>query len=95
MKPSPLPVGETVKPIPEANSPLESHYQGQFVTLSPINPAVDIDELHKYSHGSEQKEQLWTYMGYGPFDDTISMRKWLEQIKASQDPLFLTFRRRK
>jgi len=34
-------------------------------------------------------------MGYGPFDDTISMRKWLEQIKASQDPLFLTFRRRK
>ena len=90
MKQSPPPVGEIVESMPESISPLSSHFQGQFVTLSPINPEVDVAELYECSHGSEEKEQLWTYMAYGPFDGTLSMREWLEQIKASEDPLFLT-----
>ncbi|MBX3050298.1 MAG: GNAT family N-acetyltransferase [Caldilineaceae bacterium] len=87
---NPLPVGPLVIPIDNPIPPRCQIYTGQFVTLTPVDPAADIAELYAASHGDPVREQLWTYMPYGPFVDQAAMQNWLEQCQASIDPLFLT-----
>ena len=85
-----LPVGNIVRPITNVDLPQRTDYIGKFITLSPIDPQVDIAELYECSHGSDIKEHIWTYMSYGPFDSTHSMQKWLAEGTRSNDPLFFT-----
>ena len=88
MTQSTLPVGNLVQPIAHVDVPQRTDYKGRFITLSPINPQTDVGELYECSHGSEVKEQIWTYMSYGPFEDEHGMHTWLEEGAGSQDPLF-------
>ena len=90
MTQSPLPVGNIIKPIAHIQPPQRVNYTGQFITLSSINPQTDVVELYDCSHGSVSKEQIWTYMSYGPFDSKHSMQIWLEEGAKSEDPLFFT-----
>lgn len=85
-----LPVGNIVQPITNVDLPQRTDYIGKFIRLSPINPQADIAELYECSHGSDIKEQIWTYMSYGPFDNKHSMQGWLEEGAESSDPLFFT-----
>lgn len=85
-----LPIGNIVRPVTNVDLPQKTDYVGKFVMLSPVNPMTDVAELYACSHGSDIKEQIWTYMSYGPFDGTNSMQKWLEKGAESQDPLFFT-----
>ena len=85
-----LPVGNVVESIAHVDVPQKADYEGKFITLSPINPQTDVAELYGCSHGSDVKEQIWTYMSYGPFDDEHSMQTWLEEGVGSEDPLFFT-----
>ena len=85
-----LPVGDIVKPIASVDLPQRTDYVGKFVTLFPVNPHADVAELYACSHGSVIKEQIWTYMSYGPFDSKRSMQIWLEEGTESEDPLFFT-----
>lgn len=85
-----LPVGEPVE-LRAAVLPLPGQtYSGRFVTLGPCDPEKDVTELYQASHGSEDREQLWTYMAYGPFADDRAMLGWLRECQRSTDPLFLT-----
>lgn len=90
MPQSSLPVGNIVQPIASVDLPQRTDYVGKFITLSPVDPQADAAELYACSHGSDIKEQIWTYMSYGPFDSTHSMHRWLEEGAGSQDPLFFT-----
>ena len=90
MTESPLQVGNIVQPIVLADLPQRADYAGKFITLSPVNPQVDVAELYSCSHGSDIKEQIWTYMSYGPFDGEYSMQMWLDEKARSEDPLFFT-----
>ena len=90
MKQSSLQVGNIVKPIAHIDLPQKTDYTGKFITLSPVNPQVDVVELYECSHGSHTQEHIWTYMSYGPFDSTNSMQAWLEEGTESEDPLFFT-----
>ena len=90
---SSLPVGNIVTPIAHADVPQKTNYTGKFIKLSPINPQTDIAELYECSHGSDIKEQIWTYMSYGPFDSRHSMQDWLEEGAESNDPCFFTVHR--
>ncbi len=90
MTQSSLQVGNTVQPIASVDLPQRTDYVGKFITLSPVDPQVDVAELYECSHGSDIKEQIWTYMSYGPFDSTHSMQEWLAEGAESQDPLFFT-----
>ena len=85
-----LPVGNIVRPVTNVDLPQRTDYVGKFITLSPVNSKADVAELYECSHGSDIKEQLWTYMSYGPFDSTHGMQKWLEEGAESEDPLFFT-----
>lgn len=85
-----LPIGNPVQPVVPADLPQRTDYEGKFITLSPVDPQADVAELYACSHGSNIKEQIWTYMSYGPFDNKHSMQGWLEEGAASMDPLFFT-----
>ncbi len=90
VSPSRLPVGEPVDEGCLQNMPQKREYQGQFVTLSPVDAKSDAHELYDCSHQTEEKESLWTYMGYGPFPDEYAMGEWLLENAESSDPLFFT-----
>ena len=90
MRQPPLPVGNIIKPIAHIDLPQRTDYEGKFIRLSPVNPQTDVVELYDCSHGSETKEQIWTYMSYGPFDSAHNMQMWLEEGAESQDPRFFT-----
>lgn len=85
-----LPRGELVENSTPAQPPGRKRYEGRYVDLSPVDPEKDVNELYRYSHGSEENIRLWTYMAYGPFSDETTMQNWLSDCKASNDPLFLT-----
>lgn len=64
---------------------------GQFVTLKPLVPGRDVDALYAASHGSPQKEAVWTYLFYGPFESSSSMKDWMEtEMVGKTDPLAWT-----
>ena len=90
MTQSSLQVGNIIESITHIELPQRTDYKGRFITLLPVNPQDDVTDLYECSHGSDIKEQIWTYMSYGPFDNTHSMQKWLEEGAVSQDPLFFT-----
>ena len=71
---SSLPVGNSVQPMAYVDVPQKTDYTGKFITLSPINPQTDVAELYECSHGSDMQEQIWTYMSYGPFDNSLNAR---------------------
>ncbi|MDE0399933.1 MAG: GNAT family protein [Candidatus Poribacteria bacterium] len=90
MPQSSLPVGNIIKSTVPIDLPQRTDYKGKFIRLLPVNPQTDVTELYHCSHGSVSKEQIWTYMSYGPFDSTHDMHKWLEEGARSEDPLFFT-----
>ncbi len=84
-----LPVGEPVDDTPAA-APAREALTGRFVELLPLDPAADVAELYEASHGSAEKERLWTYLPRGPFRGRQEMLAWLEGLAAAEDPLFFT-----
>ena len=84
------PVGDAVEPIAHVDIPRRTDYIGEFVTLSQVKPQADVEQLFAGTHGSAPKEQVWTYLPYGPFTGVESMQAWLAQQAATDDPLFFT-----
>jgi RimJ/RimL family protein N-acetyltransferase len=82
-------LGEPVQAIAPMEPPRLQVYDGQFVTLQPIQAEADVDDLYNGSHGNPTVETLWTYMSYGPFADRQEMQQWLAECQASTEPLFL------
>jgi RimJ/RimL family protein N-acetyltransferase len=85
---SSTPIGELVDTSP-AKRPQPVILEGRIVTLRPIQPDTDADDLYTGSHGPEV-EQLWRYMPEGPFPDRASFHANLSQKAVSQDRLFFT-----
>ena len=88
------PVGAVIESLTHVGVPRQIDYEGKFVVLSPVNPETDAEELYECTHGSCMKEQIWTYMSYGPFDSVHSMQQWLKVRAKSKDPLFFTVHHR-
>jgi RimJ/RimL family protein N-acetyltransferase len=85
--PSALPVGEPVSDLEVARPP-RTALEGAFVSLEPIDPGRHAEGLFAAGHGSADADALWTYMPYGPFADLAAMRRWLDGLPGSDDPLF-------
>ena len=65
--------------------------KGQFVTLKALILERDVDALYAASHGTPEKEAIWNYLFYGPFDSPSTMKDWMEENIVSQsDPLTWT-----
>jgi len=85
-----LPIGKVVEDIGPLQTPAKREYSGDFVTLQPVEPERDVDELFLNSHGSDVKQRIWTYMAYGPFSTKDDMLDWLMGCKASTNMSFFT-----
>ncbi len=81
-----LPIGEAVDVTP-AGRPTRRTRTGRFVTLSPVDPNLHAGPLFE---ATRDAPDVWTYLGYGPFDDEAAMRTWLGSLVPQEDPLFLT-----
>lgn len=72
-------------------SPEHIQLNGQFVTLKPLVPERDVDSLYSGSHGTPEKEAVWNYLFYGPFDSPSAMKDWMEMdMIGKSDPLTWT-----
>jgi len=85
-----LPIGAIVENTMPASIPPQKIYAGEFVKLHPVDPDNDVDELFLNSHGSDEKERLWTYMAYGPFTQKNEMLEWLKGCEAATNMSFFT-----
>jgi len=77
---------------------------GSLVELSPLELAVDVDELWEVSSGApstldarsidayDADERVWRYMSGGPFDDPAALRGWLAPQVAAADGLPMAVR---
>ena len=68
-------------------SPENIQLSGQFVTLKPIVPERDVARLYLGSHGTPEKEAVWSYMSYGPFDSPSAMKAWMERDMSGKSDL--------
>jgi RimJ/RimL family protein N-acetyltransferase len=84
-----LPVGD---PVPDLEAPplSRSTLEGRYVTLREPHPEADASILYPVTHGDPGLEEVWTYMGYGPFSDEEAMASWIRGCGASTDPLWST-----
>jgi RimJ/RimL family protein N-acetyltransferase len=87
-----FPVGALVSDASAAPYPPRQALAGRHVTLTPLDPEQDGAALHDASHGSTDKQAIWTYLPYGPFDSPAVMTAWLRDMARQQDPLFFTVR---
>lgn len=76
---------------PTWRSPDLLQLNGQFVTLKPLLPERDTEALYAASHGTPEKEAVWRYLFYGPFESIFVMKDWMEQnLAGKSDPLTWT-----
>jgi RimJ/RimL family protein N-acetyltransferase len=86
MKDDALPIGPALdwRPVP---APQKRVIEGRYVRLEPVDVARHAEDLFALSEGSDE---IWTYLGYGPFTDLAGFRNWLSGCAQSSDPLFVT-----
>lgn len=87
---SKMPIGKIVEDTRPSQIPEKKVYSGEYVSLQPVEPEKDVDELFQNSHGSDKKERVWTYMPYGPFTNKSEMLDWLRGCQVSTDMIFFT-----
>ena len=65
-------------------------FEGQFVTLKPMDAARDAAPLFEVSHGTPEIEKLWDYLPYGPFANEQAFGDWAEKNASGEEPLLFT-----
>ena len=82
-----LPLGAEVDWTP-VERPSRTPLHGSHVLLRPVGAAVDAEDLYAVSHPPDGDPAIWTYLGYGPYEDPGDMRRLLDWAESSDDPLF-------
>lgn len=70
--------------------PVAKNHAGRFITLTPLNPDTDADELFHGSHAPGTIEKMWGLIAAGPFADAAAMREWLRGQQALPDMIPFT-----
>jgi RimJ/RimL family protein N-acetyltransferase len=68
-----------------AKRPERKILEGRFVILAPLDARAHGDDLFA---GARGQDQIWTYMGDGPYPDRAAFQASLEAKAKSEDPLF-------
>ena len=79
--------GEPVAPV-KSGGELHREISGRDVLLRRPVPEVDTRSSFAATHGSPEREAVWTYMGYGPWANEESMRSWVVGTLPSRDPFW-------
>ena len=76
---------------PGGRIPSRAPLDGAAVRLEPIDPARHAPELFAAAAGADD---LWDFMGYGPWQAVEPFRAWLADCAAAHDPIFYAIRDR-
>ncbi len=82
-----LPIGQDV-PSCDIQPPHHEPQIGRYVTLRAVIPAVDGPNLYPGVQGSQDADDQWVYMPYGPWQSEADFTAFLEGMVGSQDPQF-------
>lgn len=77
--------------LPSGRIPARAPLDGASARLEPIDPALHAPELFAAATGADE---LWRFMGYGPWTDLAPFRAWLADGAAAHDPIFYAIRER-
>jgi RimJ/RimL family protein N-acetyltransferase len=88
------PVGPTVDPLPPGSKPDLRPLHGRWVLLEPVSAARHGQALYESFVHDDVHGHVWTYMGYGPWENFETFAEWLKAREASRDPWFYAFVRR-
>ena len=87
-------VGPIVDPLPAGNVPDLRPLPGRWIKLDPVSALKHGPDLYDSFVTSDPRGHMWTYMGYGPWEDLAAFDEWLRGREASRDPWFYGFIRR-
>lgn len=85
-----LPVGPPVADSRPRAVPNSGTLRGHHISLIPMDPIRDAPGLFAASHGTPEKERVWTYMPAGPFEDANGLRDSYRAMASGGDPHFYT-----
>lgn len=85
------PVGPVVDPLPPGSVPDLRPLPGRWVRLDPVSVSKHGEDLFHSFHGVKGEDDIWTYLGYGPFAAQEQFSAWLEQRQAARDPWFYAY----
>ncbi len=85
------PVGPVVDPAPPGSRPDLRPLHGLWVLLEPVSAGRHAKDLY---HSIAGRDDVWTWLGYGPWDGFDSFEAWLREREAARDPWFYAFIRR-
>jgi RimJ/RimL family protein N-acetyltransferase len=77
-----------VDPMPPALWPARTALDGTYARLEPIDPGKHCADLHAAGHHPPESEDVWTYLGYGPFPSEAAFASWVRDCAASADPIW-------
>jgi RimJ/RimL family protein N-acetyltransferase len=72
--------------------PMPQSFAGRFITLTPLDVAADVGELHAISHVDETTRKLWRYMPRGPFADVEEQAAFLREWQATPNVIAFAVR---
>lgn len=71
-------------------SPPPRVLEGERVRVEPIDPARHADDLFE-ANRLDKSGEGWTYLAYGPFEDSVAYRTWLDTACLGADPMFWAY----
>ena len=86
--------GPIVDPLPAGNVPDLRPLPGRWIRLDPVSALKHGLDLYDSFVTSDPPGHVWTYMGYGPWEDFAAFDDWLNGREAARDPWFYAFIRR-
>ncbi len=85
------PVGPKVDPLPVGNKPDMRPIHGLWMWLEHVSATKHGAALYESFDGKDPNGDIWTYMGYGPWQSFEQFEAWLKEREASRDPWFYAF----
>ena len=83
-----LPIGRLLENASPAPRPSGVTLAGRFATLLPLDASAHAADLWESGLNDPANDDLWLYMGDGPYADEPSFRAGIEKKAVSEDPLF-------
>lgn len=81
------PIGFPVPDWKAVSRPPRTVMTGRYCRVEPIDPDRHAADLHA-ANLEDIEGRIWTYLGYGPFQEPGRYRDWMEQTCLGDDPLF-------
>jgi len=81
------PIGFAVPDWVPAELPPRTPMAGRWCRVGPLDVARHGAELFA-AYAEDREGRVWTYMGYGPFENLAEFRDWMTASCLGDDPLF-------